>query len=229
MGRRRLPRRPMRPRCARCLVLARRRSGPGGDFDLLPHELGFQISRCRRPDYPRSGVRGKEDRALPFVEKIDKGGNATVYRAVVRTGYRGRAEGPRREAQRRAISSVQAGDRDPRRIGEFPGVLPVLDALSPRSLEGDPAWLAMPIARPIREVLADADLEQIVEAVAAVADTLARLQEEHAWSPRRQADEPLRADGDWLIGDFGLVDVPEGEDLTAAGKPVGSATTRLGR
>lgn len=156
---------------------------------------------------------------------LGAGGNATVYRAIrdgggaevalkVRAGKR-TAEPYRRFKQE--IETLQ-------RIGGFSGVLPVLDAQIPDSLSKDnPAWLAMPIARPIREVLTTAQLEQVVDAAASVADTLARLQEEHGLGHRDVKPPNLyELDGEWLIGDFGLVDVPEGEDLTATGKPVGS-------
>lgn len=156
---------------------------------------------------------------------LGKGGNATVYRAIrdgdeaevalkVRAGRR-TAEPYRRFKQE--IETLQ-------RIGIFAGILPVLDAQIPDSpSKDDPAWLSMPIARPIRDALIEAKLEQIVEAVAAIADTLARLQDEHGLGHRDVKPPNLyELDGEWLIGDFGLVDVPEGDDLTAAGKPVGS-------
>ena len=81
----------------------------------------------------------------------------------------------------------------------------------------------MPISHPIRNEVADAGLDHVIEAVAAVADTLARLQDAHDLGHRDVKPPNLyELGGEWLIGDFGLIDIPEGEDLTGSGKPVGS-------
>ena len=56
-----------------------------------------------------------------------------------------------------------------------------------------------------------------------MADTLARLQEAHDLGHRDVKPPNLyERGGEWLLGDFGLIDIPEGEDLTGSGKPVGS-------
>jgi serine/threonine protein kinase len=155
---------------------------------------------------------------------LGAGGNATVYRAVrddeVEVALKVRAGKLTSEPYRRFKQEIETLQL----IGGFTGVLPVLDARIPDSPSKDePAWLAMPIARPIRDDLATAKLEQVVVAVAAIADTLARLQDEHGLGHRDVKPPNLyELDGEWLIGDFGLVDIPEGEDLTATGKPVGS-------
>src|SRR6266540_32640 len=61
-----------------------------------------------------------------------------------------------------------------RQLGEFAGVLPLLDAHVPSSLsKGERAWLAMPVAEPIIDALGDtSSLHQVVAAMAAVADSL---------------------------------------------------------
>ena len=111
-----------------------------------------------------------------------------------------------------------------RSLGNAPGVLPVIDAYMPEARSRDQAWLAMPIATPISDALAEASLDTVVEAVRTVAETLARLQEEHRIGHRDVKPGNLyELDGQWLVGDFGLVDLPGGDDLTKSDKALGPA------
>lgn len=159
------------------------------------------------------------------LDTLGHGGNAKVYRAVregdeTEIALKVRGGKPSAEPYRRFKQEIETLQR----IGKFVGVLPVLEACIPDSpSRDDPAWLAMPIASPINEVLAPASVEEIVRAMAAIADTLARLEEEHNLGHRDIKPQNLYALASaWLIGDFGLVDVPDGDNLTASGKPVGS-------
>jgi serine/threonine protein kinase len=158
-------------------------------------------------------------------EELGRGGNAVVYRAVregdaVEVALKVRAGTPSAEPYRRFKQEIETLQR----IGSFPGVLPVLDSHVPNSpSKKNPAWLAMPIANRLRNALTGTRLEQVIKAVAGVADTLARLQEAHDLGHRDVKPPNLyELGGEWLIGDFGLIVIPDGEDLTATGKPVGS-------
>ena len=105
------------------------------------------------------------------------------------------------------------------------GLLPLLDSYLPdQPSRGDRPWLAMPVAAPIALSLAGRPLTDVVEAVAAVADTLARLQAEFDIAHRDIKPGNLyELDGSWLIGDFGLVALPDAETLTREGRQVGPA------
>lgn len=82
----------------------------------------------------------------------------------------------------------------------------------------------MPIATPVAAALADATLETVVRAVRAFADTLARLSEEHQIGHRDVKPGNLyELDGEFLVGDFGLIDAPDLEELTRSGRPLGPA------
>ncbi len=111
-----------------------------------------------------------------------------------------------------------------RGLGNFAGVLPVLAANVAEDPGGEPAWLAMPIATPIDEALAGAGLEGTVSAITGIAETLARLAEQHDGFGHRdiKPGNLYERDGEWLVGDFGLVDVPDAsEKLTRTGRPLG--------
>jgi serine/threonine protein kinase len=159
-------------------------------------------------------------------EELGHGGNATVWRAN---------RGGDAAVALKVINTKKA-EREPyqrfvREINfllhhqDVPGLLPVLDAHLPESpVQGDVPWLAMPIAVPIARALADRPLSAIVQAVAAIADTLVRLQEGPGIGHRDIKPGNLyELDGAWLIGDFGLIAVPDASGLTANGRPLGPA------
>lgn len=159
-------------------------------------------------------------------EKLGTGGNATVWVATdteltmkvalkVLDAKRQGSERYRRFAQEVKVL---------RSLGEYEGVLPLLDAFLPQGASGERAWLAMPVATPIAQALTDASLETVVEAMRAVAQTLARLQAEHGIGHRDIKPGNLyKLDDRWLVGDFGLVDLPGGDDLTRSDRPLGPA------
>ena len=118
-----------------------------------------------------------------------RGGNGAVFRA--------RRDGDLPEVALKVINSSKAHSEPDRRfvreveflrsIGDFSGVLSVIDAYLPVSPNRDDRpWLAMPIATPIASALADATLETVVRAVA----TLARLAEEHQVGRRDASRAP---------------------------------------
>jgi serine/threonine protein kinase len=107
----------------------------------------------------------------------------------------------------------------------MPGLLPLLGSHLPdQPSKADRPWLAMPVATPIAQSLAGRSLADVVEAVATIADTLARLQANFDIAHRDIKPGNLyELDGSWLIGDFGLVALPEAETLTREGRQVGPA------
>lgn len=160
-------------------------------------------------------------------EKLGQGGNAKVYRAEnVETGVHAalkeiNARRVNREPYQRFVTEIETL----RRIGDRPGILPLLDANIPESpSEGDQPWLVMPVAELLRSALADADLAAVVTAVAEIAGTLAGLRAEHQLAHRDLKPANLYVlDGKAVVGDFGLVALPDRTGLTKRGKALGPA------
>lgn len=159
-------------------------------------------------------------------KRLGAGGNAKVWEAT-REGSGDRvalkvieAKRPTREPYKRFVQEITVL----RSLGDPPGVLPVLDSYLPEKPSADDRpWLAMPIARTLSEALAEADLETVVEAIAQIAETLARLAQEHQLGHRDiKPDNLYELDGSWLVGDFGLVAAPDLEELTRSGR-IGAA------
>jgi hypothetical protein len=159
-----------------------------------------------------------------LIAKLPGGGNADVF-VGAREGSSEvaikqlRAE-PGSEPWRRFVQEVRVVEA----LGDFAGVLPILESYVPDDPQvDDRAWYAMPRAERADAALGGAGLESVVGAVASFADTLARLHElDHHHRDIKPANL-YRLDGQWLIGDFGLVDVPDAEAITKAGKKFGPA------
>lgn len=160
-------------------------------------------------------------------ERLGRGGNATVWIAT-------RAGTPDQVALKLINSTKVEKEPYQRFVREIEflrehqsvtGVLPLIDAHLPEQPSKlNSPWLAMPVATPIADALERKPLSEVVAAVAAIADTLARLQRETGIAHRDIKPGNLyELQGSWLIGDFGLVAVPDAQSLTAEGRQVGPA------
>ena len=162
-----------------------------------------------------------------LIEKLGSGGNAVVWRAT-RDGLDGEvalkvinATKPDKEPYRRFVAEIEFLQS----LSDTNGVLPLIDSFLPQdpSSENRP-WLAMPIATPIADALAGAELTTVVEAVLEIARTLERLERESGVGHRDIKPGNLyERDGEWLVGDFGLIAPPDKDDLARTGRPIGPA------
>jgi hypothetical protein len=160
-------------------------------------------------------------------ESLGHGGNASVWKATRSAGEPAVAlklinsKKVEREPYQRFVREIEflRGHQD------VPGLLPLLDASLPdQPGRDDQPWLAMPIATPITNALEGRPLADVVAAAAVIAGTLARLQRDFGIAHRDIKPGNLyELDGDWLIGDFGLIAVPDAKSLTADGRQVGPA------
>ncbi len=160
-----------------------------------------------------------------LLRKLPHGGNADVFVAVADGSGREMAlkrlrAKPGSEPWRRFAQEVRVVAQ----LDTFPGILPIVDSGVPEDPQPDDrAWYSMPLAERVDEVLRGAPLEDVVRAMAAYAETLTRL---HAIAHYHRDIKPAnlyRLDGQWLVGDFGIVDVPDAEAITKAGRKFGPA------
>jgi serine/threonine-protein kinase len=104
------------------------------------------------------------------------------------------------------------------------GVMKVLDAsgLTPQNRV---FWYVMEKGETLEHHLQGADPSRIVRAVAQLAGTLARLHEDGVAHRDLKAQNLFVFGEEFVIGDFGLVDFPDKQDLTISSDPLGPRWT----
>jgi serine/threonine protein kinase len=137
-----------------------------------------------------------------LIEPLGRGGNATVWRAS--------RHGSEKPVALKLLNTKKVEKEPYQRFVREIGFLREHQAL--------------PVAVPISQALDVKPLSDVVAAMAAIADTLAQLQRDFGIAHRDIKPGNLyELDGSWLIGDFGLVAVPDAEALTAEGRQLGPA------
>lgn len=104
-------------------------------------------------------------------------------------------------------------------LGNEQGVLRILESGVDKG--SGKAWYTMPLAEAADAALAGATLAQVVEAVYKFADTLARLAERGIHHRDLKPSNLYRSDDAWVVGDFGLVTVPDAEPMTDPNRAFG--------
>jgi Protein kinase domain len=163
-----------------------------------------------RPVFTPNAVVGK----WTLIELLGTGGNSEVWRATRGDETVALKIVPRRpesEPFRRFVREVEAS----RALAELPGILPVLETRLPDNpSRRDPAWIAMPVATPVREALADAPVEEVVRAVHSFAVTLAAVAERRMSHRDIKPGNLYRYIDQWAVADFGLVSLPNADAIT---------------
>lgn len=157
-------------------------------------------------------------------DKLGAGGNGEVWRAV----------GTGREVALKILkrSKKAPADAGPRFVREVTtlrrlegvvGVLPLLDGPADQS-DLSERWFVMPIAIPLKQHLGpDASLKAICEAHAQLAAALGRVHERGIAHRDIKPDNLYWFNEQWCLGDFGLADLPDAEELTQSDKKLGPA------
>ncbi len=104
---------------------------------------------------------------------------------------------------------------------ELPGVVPILEAHLPEDPQTDRPWYSMPLGRPLWDAFASKDPRAISGAFVRIAETLASL---HAQKIAHRDIKPanlLLIGNSPAIADFGLVDYPDKQELTAPREAIG--------
>lgn len=109
-----------------------------------------------------------------------------------------------------------------RQLGDYPGVLQLIAAHLPEASDREPAWLATPVAERATDALGgDTPLADVVDAVREYALTLASLAARGIGHRDLKPENLFRHDGEWVIGDFGLVTYPGKEPVTVGTRRLG--------
>ena len=107
---------------------------------------------------------------------------------------------------------------------DLPGILPLIDSHLPQepSLQ-DPPWLVTRLAIPAHKAFATRkhDFVAIVSYVVQVAHTLSLIHRKSIYHRDIKPENLFLLDGHPLVGDFGLIELPEVEPITDEGELVG--------
>lgn len=108
---------------------------------------------------------------------------------------------------------------------DVPGLLPILDRNLPADLQGSTPWYVMPLAEPLQRHLANSDAMTVVGNFISLSATLAELHRRKISHRDIKPGNLLRLEDRPYIGDFGLVDYPDKEDVTLKGESIGPKWT----
>jgi serine/threonine protein kinase len=162
---------------------------------------------------------GKNIGRWKIEEKIGRGGNGQVYRAIFEeeiVAIKVLHESSRVDRFKDEVESM-------RRLTGVHGVLPVIDCFIPDSpTNKNPAWFAMPVATPLQNALGqDALPVTIVEAIKDLALVLIEIHNRGFSHRDIKPDNLFHYDSKWTVGDFGLVDFEGKTHETQVGERVG--------
>jgi serine/threonine protein kinase len=151
-----------------------------------------------------------------LTDPLGTGANAEVWRAEDGGGNEAAVKIlHRRDATSEPYRRFANEVRVLQELGDHEGVLPLVDSNLPEAPSRDePAWLATPVARTIREALVDADVQEAVLAVDRYASTLAALSERGIHHRDVKPENLFKLKDAYMVGDFGLVSDPGNEPLT---------------
>ncbi|MEO8424230.1 MAG: protein kinase [Actinomycetota bacterium] len=151
-----------------------------------------------------------------LTEPLGTGANAEVWEATSESGVEVAVKilhkrDAASEPYRRFANEVRVLQE----LGSHEGVLPLVDSHLPEVPSRDePAWLATPVARTIRDALVDTDVQEAVLAVNQYASTLATLSERGIHHRDVKPENLFKLQDSYVVGDFGLVSDPGNEPLT---------------
>lgn len=167
--------------------------------------------------------KSKTKKWLPVFDEIKDlgaGGNADVYLVTEKASghqyalkeLRNRNE----EKKSRFISEIQIAKENAAMI---PGIIPVV------ADDCENYWYTMPIAQPVMDFINKKNLDEIVNGVLQLCETLEQLHDRGIHHRDIKPSNIYYYEGRFSLGDFGLVDFPDNDDFTRSDQGLGAIFT----
>ena len=154
------------------------------------------------------------------IDNLGEGGNADVYLVADKQDGKQYALKELRnrtdEKKIRFLSEIHIAEENSQSIS---GIIPVLDC------DREQYWYTMPIAVAAMEFIDNRDIEEIIEGVIQLAETLGELHDKQIYHRDIKPSNIYYYEGRFSFGDFGLVDFPDNPDLTPSDRGVGAIFT----
>lgn len=156
-----------------------------------------------------------------LIDLLGSGGNAEVWRVKNSSQYFAlkilKSTGG--EPLQRFIDEIKIMTR----LKNNQGVFRIVDSHLPNpDVKKDRAWIAMPIGQPIKINLEEEfTVERTISAILEISRTLEKLHAELISHRDIKPDNLFYFEGKYVIGDFGLVNYPAKDSVTAPGKQLG--------
>lgn len=154
------------------------------------------------------------------IKDLGAGGNLDVYLVTEKTSgcqyalkeLRNRNQ----EKKSRFISEIQIAKENSAII---PGIIPVI------ADDCENYWYTMPIAQPVMEFINEKNLQEIVNGVLQLCETLEQLHDKRIHHRDIKPSNIYYYEGRFSLGDFGLVDFPDNDDFTRSDQGLGAIFT----
>jgi serine/threonine protein kinase len=159
-----------------------------------------------------------------FVARIARGGNGEVWRAHNSNGQEVAVK-LLMKIKPIAYKRFQSEVKVLQSVRGISGILPVLAFELPDNVESSRPWYAMPLAIPLLHGATMMDVNERVRAIADVAATMRQLHDRNISHRDIKPSNLLMFEARCHIGDFGLVDYPNKEDLTGNKEQLGPIWT----
>lgn len=158
---------------------------------------------------------------------IGSGGNAKVYKAQKDSGEIVALKELRpkehnfNKKKERFISEIKIVKEMQE---ELKGIIPIIDFALPD--EKNKYWYTMPLAKPLYEKLSsELNIEEVTNCIIQLANVMAEIHEKDIVHRDIKPSNIYWYNDHYCFGDFGLVDYPDKEDLTATRESVGPRNT----
>lgn len=178
-------------------------------------------------DLPDDHVRGSIYAGLQLgqwrlVGRLGSGGNAEVWRgkdAASRSAAIKILKRTRGAALKRFTNEIMILQR----LQGLRGIVPLVDCVRLEQIrEVEYAWLALPVARPLQDAIAEnTTTADILRGMGHIAATLTELHDQEITHRDLKPENMYILEDEWVISDFGIASFPNKESLTVANQKLG--------
>lgn len=159
-----------------------------------------------------------------LIEWLGHGGNGQVWLAADETGAQVAIK-LLLKVKKIAYARFRAEVAVIEKHQDIPGIVRIIDHSLPDNPDLERPWYTMPVANRAIDKLQHASPAEIANAFIQIAKTLTALHKRDVAHRDIKPANLLALGGQFLVGDFGLVDYPEKEDLTEIGEELGPRWT----